>query len=167
MSPIRLSCLAVLLKLRVQGEQTTGTLRASLVGYHNPLQLALREQKTALPGVVVRAARARQCHAVKFLLEKGIPTNNLLPEQVFVRVGHHSGPVGFYLTRFCGLFITGNILVALELLEGWGDLRKNLFLSAGLLNCPSYYRQNSVSSWLRAKGVGAGIQAALVEEQAP
>lgn len=221
--------------LRLRGVQATDTVRLSCVGYQprgwrlaelaalgpgHPLQLALREQPTALAEVLVRATRPvrrvlgntttsqtlnagfgsaefgaqvgiplhlgkRTVSLEKVLihlsynrydslllrlnvyqLEHGTPTRPLLAEQVLVRWGRQTGPVPFDLTQR-PLAVTGSVLVAVELVAGWGGPQKGLYLAAGFLNGPSYYRRTSEGAWQRARGMGVGIQATVLVEGAP
>jgi len=101
-----------------------------------------------------------------YRLHQGVPTDNLLAEQVLVRVGHQTGAVTFDLTRH-PLAATGNVLVAVELVQGWGRSQKGLYLSAGYLNGSSYYRQTSEGAWRRARGMGASIQAEVLLAESP
>ncbi|HEX8349025.1 MAG TPA: carboxypeptidase-like regulatory domain-containing protein, partial [Hymenobacter sp.] len=216
--------------LRLQGVKSTATVRLSCVGYQSRewhvsalsalargknMRLALREQQTALPEVVVQSARPVRrvlgnttkstffnagfgsaesgaqigvpIHVGKrpvyleqvtvhisynrydslllrlnvYRLERGVPTKTLLPEQVLLQLGNQIGPVTFNLAPRL-LPVAGNILVSVELLEGWGGPAKGLFLSAGSLNGPTYYRRTSEAAWRRARGMGVGIQATAV-----
>jgi pimeloyl-ACP methyl ester carboxylesterase len=101
-----------------------------------------------------------------YRLEHGVPTYPLLAEQVLVHWGSQTGPVSFDLTRR-PLSVTGSVLVAVELVAGWGGPQKGLYVAAGFLRGPSYYRRTSEGAWRRARGMGVDIQATTILEQVP
>jgi hypothetical protein len=92
----------------------------------------------------------------------GLPTTNLLPEPVYVRVrkGQTKERLVADLRRF-NLTVQGDIAVALEMVKNLGP--GTLHLSASVLNGPIYMAAQSTSDWERLRGFGVGIDATVVE----
>ncbi|OUJ67689.1 hypothetical protein BXP70_28690 [Hymenobacter crusticola] len=160
---------------RVLGNTTTSTFvnagfGSAESGAQVGIPLHLGKKPVSLEKVAVQLSYNRYDSLLLRLnvyrLEKGVPTQNLLMEQVLMRVGNQTGAATFNLTSH-PLAVTGNVLVAVELVQGWGSPQKGLYLSAGYLNGPSYYRPTSEGAWRRARGMGVGIQVKVLVEKAP
>jgi pimeloyl-ACP methyl ester carboxylesterase len=91
-----------------------------------------------------------------YQLENGVPGQNLLRENVLLRLGKQTGRFAFDLSGH-NLVIREDVLMALELLGGQGA-ETRFFLSAGVFNGSTYYRRASQGTWRKAKGAGVGIQ---------
>jgi pimeloyl-ACP methyl ester carboxylesterase len=91
-----------------------------------------------------------------YQLENGVPGQNLLRENVLLRLGKQTGRFAFDLSGH-NLVIREDVLMALELLDGQGA-ETRFFLSAGVFNGSTYYRRASQGTWRKAKGAGVGIQ---------
>jgi hypothetical protein len=157
---------------RVLGNATTSKFLTAGFGSAEPgaqvgIPLHLGKRLVLLEKVTVQLAYNRYDSLLLRLnvyrLDKGLPTTSLLTEQVLVHWGKQTGPLVFDLASH-PLAASGNLVVAVELLAGWGGPARALFLAAGLLNGPSYYRRTSEGGWRRAAGMGVGIQATAILE---
>jgi len=160
---------------RVLGNATTSnTLNAGFgsaeSGAQVGISLHLGKRAVTLEKVAVHLSYNRYDSLLLRLnvyrLDHGVPTHPLLAEQVLVRWGSQAGPVTFDLARR-PLSVMGSVLVAVELVGGWGGPQKGLFLAASFLSGPSYYRRTSEGAWRRARGLGVGIQAVVLLDEAP
>ena len=92
-----------------------------------------------------------------YRLANNVPTDNLMSQNVVVRLGKQTGRITFDLHNQ-PVQVSDDVLVALELLNGKGGPDQGIFLSAGMLNGSTYYRRASQGFWRRSKGVGVGMQ---------
>ena len=92
----------------------------------------------------------------------GMPTANLLPEPVYVRVrkGQTQDRMVADLRRF-NLTVQGDIAVGLEMVKDLGP--GQLMLSVGLLQGPIYVAKQATNGWERVRGFGVGIDATVTE----
>lgn len=83
----------------------------------------------------------------------GLPGENILPENIILKVNGQTGKIEVDLTKY-DLAVTTDIFIALEWIEG----RKNsgIVFSAGLMNKGTYYRKASQGRWKKSP-VGVGF----------
>jgi hypothetical protein len=97
-----------------------------------------------------------------YQVRNGVPTTNLLPEPVYVRVRKGETKERFVadLRRF-HLTVQGDIAVGLEMVKDLGP--GSLTLSMSVLKGPIYIADQSAADWGRMRGLGLGIDATVVE----
>ncbi|GAB3554577.1 alpha/beta fold hydrolase [Spirosoma fluminis] len=95
-----------------------------------------------------------------YQIEKNTPVNNLMNRPAIIKLGKQTGRITFDLTDQ-PIEINGDVLVAVELLDGKGGSDRGLYLSAGVLNGSTYYRRSSQGNWRQGKGMGVGMRVAV------
>ena len=95
-----------------------------------------------------------------YQMKDGEPATNLMNRPVTIKLGKATGRITFDLTDQ-PIEISGEVLVAIELLSGKGGVDRDLYLSTGILNGSTYYRRSSQGKWRQGKGMGVGIQVAV------
>ena len=92
-----------------------------------------------------------------YAMNDGKPAENILPENIILRLRDKQvGNVEVDLSKY-DLMVKDDILIALQLVEGKGDFRSSVFISASMLGNPTYYREASHSTWKVYKGLSIGI----------
>jgi len=96
--------------------------------------------------------------------DKGSPSGYKLQQSILVPVGRSVGMQTIELSAY-KLIMTGDILVALELVEGSssGSEPGALFLSAGFFNSATWRRSTSQATWKKAAGIGVGFNIEVQE----
>ena len=96
-----------------------------------------------------------------YAMKNGKPAENILPENIIVTLGNkQTGNIEIDLSKF-DLVLADDILVALQMIEGRGDFRSSVFVSAAFLGPPIYYREASHAKWKVYKGLSIGINATV------
>ncbi|GAA4032795.1 hypothetical protein GCM10022409_16350 [Hymenobacter glaciei] len=92
----------------------------------------------------------------------GVPTANLLPEPVYVRVrkGQLKDRMVADLRRF-NISVQGDIAVGLEMVKNLGP--GQLMLGLSMLRGPVYVARQSTAGWERIHGFGVSIDATVAE----
>ncbi|WP_326993171.1 carboxypeptidase-like regulatory domain-containing protein [Chitinophaga sp. 212800010-3] len=92
-----------------------------------------------------------------YAVKEGMPTGNLLQQNIIVSIGNKTGAYKIDLTPY-HLQLKGEVLVSLEWLAGTAAVSHGaIFFSAGFLNSSTYHRKTSEAAWTRTKGMGAGF----------
>jgi len=92
-----------------------------------------------------------------YTIKGGKPAENILPQNIILELGtKQTGNIEVDLSKY-DLEVKDDILIALQLIEGKGDLRSNIFISAGLLGPSTYYREASHAYWKIYNGLSLGI----------
>jgi hypothetical protein len=92
-----------------------------------------------------------------YALKNGKPDHNILPENVILQLRNKQvGKIEVDLSKY-DLVVKDDILVALQLIEGKGDFRSSVFISASVLGTPTYYREASHAVWKVYKGLSIGM----------
>lgn len=96
-----------------------------------------------------------------YTIINGKPAQNILPENIILKLTNkQTGNIEFDLSKY-GLLVKDYILIALQLIEGQGDFRSSVFISAALLGTPTWYREASHAPWKIYKGLSIGINATV------
>ena len=90
--------------------------------------------------------------------KNGAPSENTLRQNILIPVGKQTGGYAVNLSDY-KIVLKDDILLSLESIEGSSSALKPgaIFLSAGLLNSPTWHRQTSQGEWKKVNGIGVGF----------
>jgi len=92
-----------------------------------------------------------------YAMHNGEPGENILPENIIVQLlNKQTGNIEIDLSKY-KIRVHDDILVAFEFIEGKGNVKSGVFVSASLLGAPTYYRTTSQAKWKEYKGISIGI----------
>jgi hypothetical protein len=96
-------------------------------------------------------------------IKNGKPAENILPQNIILSLSNKQvGSIEIDLSKYA-LVVKNDILVALQLIQGKGDFKSGVFMSASMFGSPTYYREASHATWKAYKGLSIGINATVRE----
>lgn len=93
----------------------------------------------------------------------GFPCHNLLKEPIYIRPNIKSGDVVFDISDY-NIYLEDDFVICLENIRKFGDKTYHYYLSAGILNNPSFGRPTSQGKWRKSQfqkmkiGIGLNVK---------
>jgi hypothetical protein len=97
-----------------------------------------------------------------YKMEDGKPTENLLHDNVIIRLGKETGEQSVDLSKY-NIVADDDFLIALEWLEKSGPPNGIFNISASLFSSSTYIRKTSQAGWAIKKGIGLGLNVTAKE----